>query len=53
MDYSNICLPGEAIKTSGGLRSIMPDQGISGLVYALPESGDEIIMFSVDLNSNN
>lgn len=25
MDYTNICLPGESIRTNGGIRSVMPD----------------------------
>jgi hypothetical protein len=34
-----------------GLQLIAPDVGINGIVYALPKSGDHIIMFSLDLKN--
>jgi hypothetical protein len=34
-----------------GIIQVTPDVGINGLVYALPKTGDHLIMFSIDLKN--
>lgn len=41
-EYSSVCLGGSEVD---GLRLVSPDQGISGIIYALPMKGDRILMF--------
>ena len=31
---------------------VAPDLGINGLIYALPKTGDHIILFSIDLKNH-
>jgi hypothetical protein len=34
-----------------GVVQVTPDVGINGLIYALPKTGDHLIMFSIDLKN--
>lgn len=49
---SHICVPG--INAFGGdpdngIKVLVADAGISGLLYALPESGDRLSLFMIDI----
>jgi hypothetical protein len=39
-------------QSEDGLQLVAPDVGINGLIYALPKSGDHIILFSLDLKNH-
>lgn len=49
---SHICVPGMNIfngNADNGVKVLAADAGISGLLYALPESGDQLSLFMIDI----
>ena len=51
---SHICVPGMNLfkgDINNGIKDLVADVAISGLVYVLPESGDQISLFMIEIQS--
>ena len=49
------CLPGLSMTESdagkSGLHSVHPDTTIAGLIFALPNAGDQLLLFMIDIKN--
>jgi hypothetical protein len=47
VESHNVCIP--PLSANDGLAHALPDTAINGLIYVLPERGDHLLLFKLDI----